>query len=142
MSQIRVELNESATLKLWHFVLNKNLFFRLQSEIFYRIWENFCREIFKEKLDIQGPWIPGRGLILEVWEGMNMCQIESVNTEWELSSVATPVPELLIPYHNKRDCVPPYITVLGPAGSVGKHGDHFSYLWREKEKRSSSTIHE
>ena len=28
-----------------------------------------------------GPWIPGRGLILEVWEGMNMCQIESVNTE-------------------------------------------------------------
>ena len=34
-----------------------------------------------------GPWIPERGLItkieliLEVWEGMNMCQIESVNTE-------------------------------------------------------------
>ena len=107
MSQIRVEMNESATLKLWHFVLNKNLFFRLQSEIFYRIWENFCRlmkfGIVKEKLEQgSGPWIPGRGLILEVWERMNMCQIESVNTEWELSSVATPVPELLIPYHNKR----------------------------------------
>jgi len=71
-----------------------------------------------------GPWIPERRLItkieliLEVWEGMNMCQIESVNTEWELSSVATPVPELLILPTIIRDptcaiCVPPYITVLG-----------------------------
>ena len=38
--------------------------------------------IVKEKLEQgSGPWIPGRGLILEVWERMNMCQIESVNTE-------------------------------------------------------------
>ena len=81
-------------------------------------------EILKEKLDmVRGSlnmgWLKIE-LILEVWEGMNMCQIESVNTEWELSSVATPVPELLILPTIIRDptticaiCVPPYITVLG-----------------------------
>ena len=107
MSQIRVELNESATLKLWHFVLNKKLFFSAPKWNFFIEFERISVDSLnfqRETGDWQGsgPWIPGRGLILEVWEGMNMCQIESVNTEWELSSVATPVPELLIPYHNKR----------------------------------------